>query len=268
MQRDRARSGEWVAGGAAAPQLWGAAALALALLAGSGASAAPLPPDRPSEFGRGGATPPASPSPPIPPAAADTKPSATPAEPEGSCLDALRKAGVAAEPAPQPSSDNGSCRIETPVRLSAVALPAGAGEVALPDRPVVACRFARPFGDWVGRIAAPVLGAGRGTALTAVRTGPGFACRSRNRQAGEKPSAHGIGLALDISGFEFKDGPALPIKAEGHREADASALGAVRQAACGWFTTILGPGSDPYHGDHLHLDIQLHGSSERYRICQ
>jgi hypothetical protein len=39
-------------------------------------------------------------------------------------------------------------------------------------------------------------------------------------------------------------------------------------AACGWFTTILGPGSDPAHADHLHVDIQQHGSSDRYRICQ
>jgi hypothetical protein len=39
-------------------------------------------------------------------------------------------------------------------------------------------------------------------------------------------------------------------------------------AACGWFTTILDPGSDPAHADHLHVDIQQHGSSGRYRICQ
>ncbi|MFL4994931.1 MAG: extensin family protein [Microvirga sp.] len=45
-------------------------------------------------------------------------------------------------------------------------------------------------------------------------------------------------------------------------------LAAVRMAACGWFTTILGPGSDPAHADHLHVDIQQHGSSDRYRICQ
>jgi hypothetical protein len=42
----------------------------------------------------------------------------------------------------------------------------------------------------------------------------------------------------------------------------------VRQAACGWFTTVLGPGSDEAHHDHLHVDIQQHGSSDRYRICQ
>ena len=29
-----------------------------------------------------------------------------------------------------------------------------------------------------------------------------------------------------------------------------------------------GPGADASHGDHLHVDLQMHGSSDRYRICQ
>jgi hypothetical protein len=192
----------------------------------------------------------------------------TPVAPDAACLDALRRSGVTAEPAPQPKPDDASCQIETAVRLTAVQVAGRSTPVVLPEAPVVACRFARPFGDWIEQIAVPVLGAGRGASLKAVRTGPGFQCRSRNRQSGEKPSAHGLGLAIDISGFEFADGPALPIKPDGHSEADARSLAAIRQAACGWFTTVLGPGSDPYHGDHLHLDIQLHGSSDRYRICQ
>ena len=42
----------------------------------------------------------------------------------------------------------------------------------------------------------------------------------------------------------------------------------VRTAACGWFTTGLGPGADATHTDHLHVDMALHGTSDRYRICQ
>ena len=32
-------------------------------------------------------------------------------------------------------------------------------------------------------------------------------------------------------------------------------------------TTILGPGTDAAHTTHWHLDIQKHGSTDRYRIC-
>jgi hypothetical protein len=42
----------------------------------------------------------------------------------------------------------------------------------------------------------------------------------------------------------------------------------VRTAACGWFTTVLGPGSDSFHSNNMHLDIESHGASGSYRICQ
>ncbi|MDB5511590.1 MAG: extensin family protein [Enterovirga sp.] len=162
------------------------------------------------------------------------------------------------------------CAVETPVRLKSVADPYEAGRsIALPDEPVVACRYAAAFAPWLGRVAAPVAKAGRGSALVAVRTGPGFQCRGRNRQAGEKLSAHGEGLALDIAGLVFADGRTMTVvqglapEGGGH-----PAFEAIRTAACGWFTTVLGPGSDAFHTDHLHLDIQRHGASDRYRICQ
>jgi hypothetical protein len=42
----------------------------------------------------------------------------------------------------------------------------------------------------------------------------------------------------------------------------------MRTAACGWFTTVLGPGSDAFHANHMHLDIEKHGPSGSYRICE
>jgi hypothetical protein len=39
-------------------------------------------------------------------------------------------------------------------------------------------------------------------------------------------------------------------------------------AGCGWFTTVLGPGSDEAHANHIHVDILQHGSSNHYRIFQ
>ena len=40
----------------------------------------------------------------------------------------------------------------------------------------------------------------------------------------------------------------------------------MRTAACGWFTTVLGPGSDGYHEDHIHVDLAVRVSG--YRLCQ
>jgi hypothetical protein len=35
-----------------------------------------------------------------------------------------------------------------------------------------------------------------------------------------------------------------------------------------YFTTILGPGSNASHADHLHFDLGLHGKTANYRICE
>src|SRR2546422_709012 len=57
------------------------------------------------------------------------------------------------------------------------------------------------------------------------------------------------------------------VKPDGDEHMQAT-VAAIRVAACGWFTTVLGPGSDAAHADHMHVDIMQHGSSDRYRICQ
>ncbi len=161
----------------------------------------------------------------------------------------------------QPRSGSGACLIENPVRLSRLSEAGRA--VALPDGPIVACRFALSFAAWAGRSAAPVLSARRGAALAAIQTGPGWECRGRNRQPGAKMSAHANGLALDVAGFTFADGSRLAVSG-----ANDPGVQAVRTSACEWFTTVLGPGSDVFHSDHLHLDLQPHGRGGRYRMCQ
>jgi hypothetical protein len=40
----------------------------------------------------------------------------------------------------------------------------------------------------------------------------------------------------------------------------------LRKDACAKFTTVLGPGSDGYHEEHIHLDLAERRNG--YRICQ
>lgn len=189
------------------------------------------------------------------------------AEPD--CAAGLAELGIVAEAAPQPAPTVPACQVEQPMRLVSVADPGDGGRpVPFPAGPVIACRLVRPLGAWLATIALPVLRAAHGAPVRSVQTGPGSDCRTRDHIAGERLSAHATGIALDIAGFTFADGKSVAVKPGSEPPADRAALAAVRTAACGWFTTILGPGSDPYHADHLHLDIQQHGSSDRYRICQ
>ncbi|MET0528445.1 MAG: extensin family protein [Microvirga sp.] len=224
----------------------------------------PLPPPRPAEA----PLPIAPPAPqPGPPAIPVTDAPSTTSEAD-TCLAGLKAAGFEVELAEPPQVSNELCRIETPVRLKAVPVPARTETaVRLTDQPILACRFAGPLGRWIGDLVAPLVAGIKGAELKAVRTGPGFECRNRNGAAVGKLSAHAQGLAIDIAGFELVNGSTLRIKPEAGAAPDP-ALAALRTAGCGWFTTILGPGSDEAHHDHLHVDIQQHGSSDRYRICQ
>ena len=38
--------------------------------------------------------------------------------------------------------------------------------------------------------------------------------------------------------------------------------------ACRYFTTVLGPGSDAFHYDHLHIDLARHDPRGERRICK
>jgi hypothetical protein len=184
------------------------------------------------------------------------------------CLERLRAAGIQFEPAPPAAAANAACKIDTPVRLKAVGVAARPGIlVRLPDEPVLACRFAERLGRFLGDLVAPLVAGRLAVELRAVRTGPGYECRNRNRAAAGHLSAHALGLAVDVATFELANGKALPVKPDGDERGHA-VVAAVRTAACGWFTTVLGPGSDAAHSDHMHVDIQTHGSSDRYRICQ
>jgi hypothetical protein len=223
----------------------------------------PLPPPRPTQSPS-----PAQPSSPQPEAPAPKADVPAPAQAVDTCPADLQAAGFDIEAAEPPQVSNPLCRIETPVRLKAVPVPTKhKAVVRLSEQPILACRFAGPLGRWIGELVAPLVAGIHGAELKSVHTGPGFECRNRNRAATGKLSAHAEGLAIDIAGFELANGSTLKIKPEPGAAPDP-ALAALRTAACGWFTTILGPGSDEAHHDHLHVDIQQHGSSDRYRICQ
>jgi hypothetical protein len=184
------------------------------------------------------------------------------------CLARLRAASVRFDIAAIPVAAKAACTIELPVRLKSLTTRARiVTEVHLPEEPIVSCQFAERLTAWLGYLVAPLIAGRMSTELWAVRTGPGYECRNRNGAASGKLSAHAVGKAIDISGFELSNGKFISIKPDGD-EAMRDVVDSVRTAACGWFTTVLGPGSDAAHTDHLHVDMALHGASDRYRICQ
>ena len=166
-----------------------------------------------------------------------------------------------------PPVAEGDCAIPLPVRLRSLTI--GADDILFSGEPVLDCHLAERLADWIGNVVAPLARHHLGSDLAAVETGPGYVCRNRNNEAAGKLSEHAKGNALDIFAFALSDGRRVAVRpADRPAPAVAAFLAAVRTTACGYFLTVLGPGSDAAHAEHLHLDLGLHGRSANYRICE
>jgi hypothetical protein len=166
-----------------------------------------------------------------------------------------------------PPVREGKCAVPLPVTLRSLAV--GADVVALPGEPTLDCRLAERLADWLGNVVEPLARHHLGAGLAAVETGPGYVCRNRNNAAAGKLSEHATGNALDIAAFVLRDGRRVPVRPpERLSAAEAAFLAALRTTACGYFLTVLGPGSDAAHAEHLHVDLGRHGRSTNYRICE
>jgi hypothetical protein len=166
-----------------------------------------------------------------------------------------------------PTAKDEACELSGAIKLASVSTPLG--DVGLSSKPIMLCSFGREFSGWVRDVAAPLTLGYTGQRLAEVETGSAFACRSRYDKPGLVPSEHAKGDAIDIAGFVLADGRRISVKQQASDAAPSRDLvHALRMTACGYFTTILGPGTDAAHAEHLHFDSSMHGSTPNYRICE
>jgi len=180
---------------------------------------------------------------------ADTsQPAAKPPSEELACRTRLDALGVVYTEHPLPDEPEG-CGGAHPVLVEM--LPGG---VALRPAGVLTCPMAEATARYVRDHAAPAVRDVFDSDLAAIDQVSAYVCRSR--RSGDKPSEHARANALDWGALELKDGTTIEIIR--HRRIDrrhARLVGRLRDAACGPFTTVLGPGTDPDHADHFHFDL-------------
>lgn len=184
------------------------------------------------------------------------------------CLDDLKQLGVEFT-TPVQLVKSGDCDVDNPVQLMAVT---GNGlRVSFPDKPTLRCTFARTFASWASDVAAPIVKKQTGSDLSSLPTGPGYECRGRaGDSASAKTSEHGFGNAVDIESVVTADKKRVGIKEMVPNEADPNyrMLQALRLSGCGYFTTVLGPGSNAAHATHFHFDLAQRGKNNNYKICE
>jgi hypothetical protein len=182
------------------------------------------------------------------------------------CRDELARFGVDFS-IPKEIKGTGVCHVTNPVQLNSVTT--SIGRVELPGTPLLNCAFARQFTIWLSDIAAPVV-AGFGEAkLSSIATGTSYQCRVRNGDYSGKMSEHAFGNAIDIAGITLTNKKRIEITAVSDpQDPNHRLLMALRTSACGYFTTVLGPGADAAHASHYHFDLGIHGKNSNYRICE
>ena len=155
-----------------------------------------------------------------------------------------------AVPIPDFSEGNG-CGITQGYRVMSLA------NIAFSEPAQITCSEANSLNAWVASSVQPAAREIYGQQVVAFKVAASYACRARNNVRGAKLSEHGHGNAIDIAGFTLANGREIVVLTGYYGNVqDQRFLRTVRAQACGIFHTVLGPGSDSYHRDHIHLDMQ------------
>ncbi|HKG76660.1 MAG TPA: extensin family protein [Beijerinckiaceae bacterium] len=178
---------------------------------------------------------------------------------EKACRERLTQLGVRYHPLP-PIME-GECGAPWPLRVSALS-----DTLALAPSITTTCPIAEALTRWTFEAVAPAASRELESRPKQIAVGTSYECRGRNRQQGAKLSEHAFGDAVDIMGFQFDAGKTMQVGPLSAETPEGRFQAAIRGEACRYFTTVLGPGSDESHKDHLHLDLK--SRAKGFRLCQ
>lgn len=179
---------------------------------------------------------------------------------ERSCRAALQKMGVVFSDIPR-ISDGATCGVAYPIELRGLS-----GGIKVKPATKLNCQVTLAFAKWVKYELAP---SARGRYWSGIQTIVplgGYSCRRMNSSSRNPWSEHAKGNAIDVGKFVLKNGKAIDVRKKGFFAfREKGLLKAVRSDSCKYFSTVLGPGSDPHHKDHFHFDLRTRKTG--YRHC-
>lgn len=179
---------------------------------------------------------------------------------------------VALSPYVQPAShalDGPSiCGLTRPLKVTALQN----GAVAFNSTQTLDCSMVAALDQWVAEVVQPAALARFGQNVVALNSMGSYNCRGMNNEMGARLSEHSFGNALDIGGYRLADGREITYLRDWTR-GDPQAQAFLRDlhgGACDRFATVLSPGSNPFHYNHMHVDLAMHGmsSSGPRSICK
>jgi hypothetical protein len=141
------------------------------------------------------------------------------------------------------------------------------GPVAVKPVATLACPIVSVLDRWLADSVQPAAQRWFGVRVAEIKQISAYSCRGMNGNSRAQISEHAFGNALDIAGFTLTDGRHVSVK-DGWKGVpeEQGFLRDVQATACQHFNTVLAPGSNVYHYDHIHVDL-MRRASQRI-ICQ
>jgi hypothetical protein len=141
------------------------------------------------------------------------------------------------------------------------------GPVAIKPTATLACPIVSELDRWFADTVQPSAMRWFGARVVEIKQISAYSCRGMNGNPSAHISEHAFGNALDVAAFVLADGRRITVK-DGWRgmPEEQGFLRDVQSGACAHFTTVLAPGSNVYHYDHIHVDLMRRAS--RRIICQ
>jgi hypothetical protein len=122
--------------------------------------------------------------------------------------------------------------------------------------------MATAIADWVRTDIVPITEK-LGSEISVLDNFDSYECRGFNRVPGAHLSEHGRANALDVRALKLANGRSISLT---DRTVPRDVRESVLHSVCARFMTVLGPDSDWYHEDHIHLDLSPRKNN--YKICQ
>jgi len=141
------------------------------------------------------------------------------------------------------------------------------GPVAIKPAATLACPIVSVLDRWLADSVQPAALRWFGARVVEIKQISAYSCRGMNGNSNAHISEHAFGNALDIAAFTLADGRRISVQ-DGWKglPEEQGFLRDVQAAACRQFTTVLAPGSNVYHYNHIHVDLMRR--ARRPMICE
>jgi hypothetical protein len=128
----------------------------------------------------------------------------------------------------------------------------------------LACPIVSALDHWVSEGVQPAAMRWFGAPVTEIKQISAYSCRGMVGAGGSGISEHAFGNAIDIAAFTFSDGRRVSVEAGWHGTPEEQGfLRDVHLTACDHFSTVLAPGYNAAHYNHIHVDLMRRASGDR-----